>query len=105
MSKKTSLSTGTGKKDAHQMSTLITQKLEESGERERLTALLRAKLDVSGWRDELRAHCRDIIKRKGGVRNITVAELIAEITPRARATVPAKTKEDLLARIETFLDD
>ncbi len=87
------------------MSTLITQRLEESGERERLTALLRAKLDVSGWRDELRAHCRDIIKRKGGVRNMTVAELIAEITPRARATVPAKTKTDLLARIETFLDD
>jgi len=87
------------------MSTLITQRLEESGERERLTALLRAKLDESGWRDDLRAHCRAVIKRKGGIKRITISELIDEITPRARATVPAKTKVDLLARIETFLDD
>jgi|TARA_B100000780_G_C20808382_1_gene321137 enhancer of yellow 2 transcription factor len=94
----------TGKGEGHQMSTLISQRLEESGERERLTALLRAKLDESGWRDELRAHCIEVIKRKGGVKRITMADLIDEVTPRARATVPAKTKEDLLARIETFLD-
>jgi enhancer of yellow 2 transcription factor len=94
-----------GHQQNHQLSTLITQRLEDSGERERLTALLRAKLDESGWRDDLRAHCRAVIQLKGGVKNITMAELLDEVTPRARATVPAKTKEDLLARIETFLDD
>jgi enhancer of yellow 2 transcription factor len=91
--------------EGSQISTLITQRLEESGEKDRLTALLRAKLDECGWRDDLRAYCREVIARKGGLQNITVQDLIAEITPRARVTVPAKTKADLLARIDTFLDD
>ena len=89
----------------HVVATLISRRLEETGEKHRLTALLRAKLDESGWRDELRAYCREVIERKGGVGNITVQDLIAEITPRARSTVPAKIKEDVLARIDTFLDD
>jgi len=40
------------------MRTQINQKLEESGERERLKELLRARLRECGWREQLKEHCR-----------------------------------------------
>ena len=64
--------------------------------------LLRNKLIECGWRDELKAYCKDVIKNKG-LEKITVEELVAEITPRGRATVPDAIKAELLQRIRKFL--
>ncbi|KAH9362492.1 hypothetical protein HPB48_015594 [Haemaphysalis longicornis] len=61
----------------------IDQKLIESGERDRLKELLRTRLIECGWRDEMKATCKDIIKDKG-VENVTIDELIADLTPRGR---------------------
>jgi enhancer of yellow 2 transcription factor len=41
--------------------------------------------------------------RNKGLEKITVDELVGEITPRGRATVPEKIKADLLQDIRKFL--
>ncbi|CAM9207919.1 unnamed protein product [Chrysoparadoxa australica] len=69
----------------------IMQKLHETGEKERLKDLLRERLTQSGWRDELKEHCKEIIRSKG-LEKITVDELVAEITPKGRASVPDDVK-------------
>ena len=89
------------KKD-EQVRATIHQKLIDTGEKDRLKNLLRAKLEECGWRDELKSYCKEVIKNKG-LEKITVEELVAEITPRGRATVPAAIKAELLQRIRKFL--
>jgi enhancer of yellow 2 transcription factor len=78
------------------------ERLIESGERDRLVQLLRTRLLESGWRDQLAAHAKDIV-REQGVDNITVDELIAQVTPKGRQTVPDSVKRELLAKIRTFM--
>ena len=82
--------------------TTIMQKLVETGEKERLKELLRQKLIECGWRDELKEYCKEVIRSKG-LEKITVDELVAEITPRGRATVPDEVKTELLQSIRKFL--
>jgi enhancer of yellow 2 transcription factor len=43
--------------------------------------------------------------RNKGLDRITVPDLVEELKPRARATVPAKAKEELLARIKNFIEN
>ena len=38
----------------------VNQKLEESGEKEKLKELLRKKLIERGWRDELKEYCKEV---------------------------------------------
>jgi len=76
--------------------------LIETGEKERLKELLRQKLIESGWRDDLKEFCKEVIRNKG-LEKITVDELVAEITPRGRATVPDEVKTELLQNIRKFL--
>jgi len=64
--------------------------------------MLRDKLTECGWRDELKEFCKDVIRRKG-LEKVTVEELVAEITPQGRATVPEDVRAELLKRIRTFL--
>mmetsp|Transcript_52473 Transcript_52473/g.122762 ORF Transcript_52473/g.122762 Transcript_52473/m.122762 type:complete len:102 (+) Transcript_52473:34-339(+) len=80
----------------------VTQKLEDSGEKERLKEMLRKKLIESGWRDELKEYAKEVIKNKG-LEQISVEDLVAEITPRGRAMVPDSLKAELLQRIRKFL--
>lgn len=82
----------------------VDKRLAESGERERLKELLRARLVECGWRDDLKAHCKTIIKSKG-LEAITVQDLVSEITPKGRATIPEKVKAELLESIRAFLAD
>ena len=49
------------------------------------------------------APARAEVIRSKGLEKITVDELVAEITPRGRATVPDEIKADLLQRIRKFL--
>lgn len=87
----------------------ISQKLVESGEKERLKELLRQKLIDCGWRDEMKRHCKgasvslvieylccdlswwftllhtEVIRNKG-IDQVTVEDLVEEITPRGKGT-------------------
>ena len=87
---------------AVQVRASVNQKLEESGEKEKLKELLRKKLIERGWRDELKEYCKEVIKSKG-LEQISVEDLVSEITPRGRATIPDDIKADLLERIRKFL--
>ncbi|KAF0698258.1 Aste57867_11115 [Aphanomyces stellatus] len=86
-----------------QVKETINQKLIESGEKEKLKEILRQKLIECGWRDEMRVHCKDVIKTKG-IDQITVEDLVEEITPKGRASVPDSIKADMLERIRLFLE-
>ena len=43
---------------ANALAATITQKLVESGEKDRLKDMLRARLIECGWRDSMKAHCK-----------------------------------------------
>jgi len=76
--------------------------LIETGEKERLKDLLRTKLVECGWRDEMKQYCREVIKTKG-LEHVTVEDLVSEIIPKGRASVPASVKTELLTNIRKFL--
>ncbi|PAA59668.1 hypothetical protein BOX15_Mlig015358g3 [Macrostomum lignano] len=80
----------------------VNQRLIQSGERERLKELLRTRLNECGWREKLKQHCKEIVRQKG-LEQITVDDLVAEITPKGRALVPDEVKKELLQRIKSFL--
>eukprot|EP00455_Lapot_gusevi_P014567 TRINITY_DN1728_c0_g2_i1.p1 TRINITY_DN1728_c0_g2~~TRINITY_DN1728_c0_g2_i1.p1 ORF type:complete len:103 (-),score=20.60 TRINITY_DN1728_c0_g2_i1:98-406(-) len=82
----------------------INQKLVETGEKERLKDYLRARLIECGWRDQLKAHCKEVIKSKG-LEKITVEELVQDVTPHGRATVPQNIKVELTQKIREFLSN
>jgi enhancer of yellow 2 transcription factor len=90
------------KKRDEQIRDTIMAKLVESGEKDRLKDMLRDRLVQCGWRDELKEHCKDLIRKKG-LEKVTVEELVAEITPHGRSTVPEDVKAELLKRIRNFL--
>ncbi|OQR90304.1 enhancer of yellow 2-like [Achlya hypogyna] len=91
------------KKTDEQVKETINQRLVESGEKERLKETLRQKLVECGWRDEMRTYCKELIRTKG-IDQITVEDLVEEITPKGRAAVPDSIKADMLARIRLFLE-
>ncbi|CAF1396475.1 hypothetical protein I4U23_017434 [Adineta vaga] len=80
----------------------LNAKLIESGERERMKQLLRQRLMEYGWRDQMKAYCKDIVKQKG-LENITVDELVQEITPKGRALVPDSIKKEMLTVLRQYL--
>ena len=82
----------------------INQRLTETGEKEKLQEMLRIRLVECGWKDELKDYARGIVKEKG-IDNVTVDELVAELTPKARASVPDDVKKELLESIRNFLAD
>ncbi|KAG6958541.1 hypothetical protein JG688_00010483 [Phytophthora aleatoria] len=81
----------------------ISERLVQSGEKERLKELLRLKLVECGWRDEMKLHCKEVIRNKG-IDQVTVEDLIEEITPKGRASVPEDVKNNLLEKIKAFIE-
>jgi len=86
------------------MKALAIQTLSESGERERLGQLLRNRLLECGWKDKVVVLCKDVV-RDVGVDNITLDQLINEVTPKARQMVDDSVKRELLQRIKTSLQN
>mmetsp|Transcript_54303 Transcript_54303/g.80564 ORF Transcript_54303/g.80564 Transcript_54303/m.80564 type:complete len:102 (+) Transcript_54303:86-391(+) len=80
----------------------ILEKLEATGEKTRLRKLLEKRLVESGWVDSLKEYCKDAIASKG-LEKIKVEDLVKEIAPRGRATVPDEIKSEILNEIRTFV--
>ncbi|CEO96135.1 Transcription and mRNA export factor ENY2 [Plasmodiophora brassicae] len=85
-----------------QIVSTINARLTESGERDQLKELLRARLVECGWKDALTVHCEELIKRKG-LEKMTIDDLVKEITPLGRSSVPETVRMELLQRIRKFL--
>jgi len=65
---------------------------------DRLKNVIRAQLTECGWRDEMRKTCQ-AYTRSRGIEQVSLDELVAEIAPKGRASVPDKVKSDILDEI------
>ncbi|RLN46432.1 hypothetical protein BBJ28_00008405 [Nothophytophthora sp. Chile5] len=99
------------KRQDEEVKARISEKLVQSGEKERLKELLRLKLVESGWRDEMKLYCKGIrswnsyatliqetrssfvcwyldgdaeVIRNKGIDQVTVEDLVEEMTPKGR---------------------
>ncbi|XP_054166302.1 transcription and mRNA export factor ENY2-like [Oppia nitens] len=88
--------------DDKRLKAMANQSLTESGEKDRLIQLLRTRLLECGWRDQVVMQCKDVV-RDVGVENITIDQLIQEVTPKARQSIPDSVKRELLQKIKTSL--
>lgn len=66
--------------------------------REELTELLRSRLIECGWRDQVANMCRNLIQ-KHGVEQIRLEQIMSEVQPVARQSVPYNVKSELLEMI------
>ncbi|CAF1167229.1 unnamed protein product [Rotaria sordida] len=85
-----------------QIRAALNAKLIESGEREQMKQFLRQRLMEYEWRDQMKAYCKEIVKQRG-LENLTVDELVQEITPKGRALVPDTIKKEMLTRLRQYL--
>nr|CAH7722883.1 unnamed protein product [Callosobruchus chinensis] len=71
---------------------------------DRVTELVQTRLIESGWRDQVKLLCRKAILESASNNHVpTVDELIAQITPKARAMVHDAVKRELLHELELIL--
>ena len=69
---------------------------------EKLKHAVMQRLVQTGWRDKVKDHCFSVLSSKRG-RQVSVEQLISEVTPFARSCVPAAVKSELLETVrETF---
>jgi len=80
----------------------IDARLVESGEKDKLKEYLRLRLLECGWRDQVKLAAKNCI-REHKLRNVKLEDIIEEITPDARASVPDSVKRDLIAKIQEFI--
>mmetsp|Transcript_108725 Transcript_108725/g.307530 ORF Transcript_108725/g.307530 Transcript_108725/m.307530 type:complete len:112 (-) Transcript_108725:102-437(-) len=83
--------------------TVLQKKLQETGERERLKQYIRSSLNENGWREDLKTHCIEYIKSKG-IEKVTIEEMVQDIAPRGRASLPDALKTELLNKLRTFAE-
>jgi len=88
--------------DSSLKTSVVEQRLVETGEKERLVSHLRNRLVECGWREELQLFAEQIVEEKG-LNNITQEQLIRELTPKGRQLVPDVVKKELLVKIQTFI--
>lgn len=70
-----------------------------SDQREELTEILRSRLIECGWRDQVANMCRNLIQRHG-VEQIRLEQIISDVAPKARQTVPDQVRTELLDMIK-----
>lgn len=68
-----------------------------------MSELVRVRLVECGWRDQVRLACRKLSEENDGFNNFD--ELIALVTPTARALVPDSVKRELLHELELILSN
>ncbi|CAD6582547.1 MAG: hypothetical protein CYPHOPRED_002061 [Cyphobasidiales sp. Tagirdzhanova-0007] len=87
--------------DSSLVSSLHTR-LVSSGEWNKLLKHVRITLDGSQWEDDLREYTRDKVAESQAT--IPLHDLILTIQPQAQATIPSYLRDDLLAKIRTFVE-
>jgi enhancer of yellow 2 transcription factor len=58
-----------------------------------------AKLVQCGWRDELKDVAKYSVRDCGGITEVTLDELVAQVVPHGEATVPQTIKEEMMEQI------
>ena len=75
---------------------------------DRIQRRLHAHLTECGWRDAMMDRAKEIIRKKedkkeGGLANVTIDELLAELIPAGRAMVPAEARGEAMERVMAVL--
>uniref|UniRef100_A0A7S0KXV9 Transcription and mRNA export factor ENY2 n=1 Tax=Asterionellopsis glacialis TaxID=33640 RepID=A0A7S0KXV9_9STRA len=78
--------------------------LQETGEMDQLKQHLTAKLVDCGWFDDMKEVAQDVVRDRGGVTNITVDELVAELVSRGKKSVPSQVKFDMSTQLKDLLE-
>ncbi|CAK0895837.1 unnamed protein product [Prorocentrum cordatum] len=63
---------------------MLSQKLAETGERQKLKEHIVSVLTECGWRDELKKHCVQHVQDRG-VEKVTIQDITAAISPPGAA--------------------
>ena len=66
---------------------------------------LRLKLIECGWRDEMKEISKEIIRRKGGISEITLEELALELRKRGKSVVPDELKISIINQLRVLAAD
>jgi enhancer of yellow 2 transcription factor len=82
----------------------LNTKLQNSGEIERLKQLLRERLETSGWTDQMKSICKEKVRNQS-IEQVTIDELVQQVTPLGRDKVPAEIKQEILLKLRTFLEE
>ncbi|CAE7459779.1 ENY2 [Symbiodinium necroappetens] len=82
---------------------MLDMKLEETGEREQLKQYIISHLNECGWREELKKQCVEFIQNRG-VEKVTLEDMINDIAPKGRASLPEKLKVEVFNRLRTFAE-
>jgi len=80
---------------------LLSQKLIESGEEEKLKEYVSRQLIDCGWKDQTTQQCKEIINKKG--MDLTVEDLIGEVSGPAIDQIPSALRDDLLVKLKDLL--
>ena len=83
---------------------IITKKLVESGERDRLREILLKRLEDTGWREDVEQKVKKY-GEKHGIENVQLEDIIQELAPKASSLVSDDIKHDLKKHIQTFLEE
>jgi len=79
-------------------------KLQNSGELEKLKQTLRDRLQECGWTDSMRKICKERV-RASNIDDVSIDNLVDEVTPIGRDQVPAEIKNEILLKLRAFLDE
>jgi len=82
----------------------LNQKLQNSGEIERLKKTLRERLQNCGWTDQMKSICKDKVRNQN-IESVTIDELVQQVTPLGRDKVPSEVKQEILLKLRQFLED
>ncbi|CAE7204317.1 eny2 [Symbiodinium sp. CCMP2456] len=82
---------------------MLDMKLEETGEREQLKQYIISHLNECGWREELKKQCVEFIQNRG-VEKVTLEDMINDIAPKGRASLPEKLKVEVFNRLRQGAD-
>merc|ERR1712038_1179549 len=85
-----------------ELKSAITVRLVQSGEKDRLKEHLRLRLIECGWKDQLKLAAKEAIRERG-LERVKLEDLVKDITPNGRASVPDSVKRELLVKIKEFL--
>ena len=83
---------------------IITRKLAESGEREKLREQLLKSMDDTEWREDVKLKVKKYTEKRG-IENVQLEDIVQEIAPKASSLVSDDVKYDLKRQIQKFLDE
>ena len=63
--------------------------------------MIRNRLLKGAWQDDLRAKQTEYIKNKG-LEKISIEDIVQEIAPRGRATIPDSLRADVFVEVKEF---